>query len=113
MLLPQLRHQIVGEARKPCLRVPPRGRDIAVHRAEVALADDQRFADHPDCDMRTSGVINGDVAVRVVIARDIAEDLRAFTRLGVDVQMQVVVHRVQDAALDRLQAVAHVRQARD
>jgi hypothetical protein len=47
--------------------------------------------------------------VRVVIAHDIADDLRALAMLGVSRQV-LHPHRVEDAPLYRLEPVAHVRQ---
>ena len=48
--------------------------------------------------------------MRVKLADDLADDGRALAELGVRVQVQVVVHREQDAPLHRLQPVAHVGQ---
>jgi hypothetical protein len=47
--------------------------------------------------------------VRVVVAHDVADDLGAFAVLAVGGQV-LLPHRVEDAALDRLEAVPHVRQ---
>ena len=56
------------------------------------------------------GFVSGIVAVRVVVAGDVADDLGALARPAVEGEVQVVVHRVQDAALHRLEAVTHVGQ---
>jgi hypothetical protein len=55
-------------------------------------------------------VVDCGVAVRVVLAHHVADDRRALSVLGVGAQMEVVLHRVQDAALHRLQTIAHVGQ---
>src|SRR5262249_41790342 len=56
------------------------------------------------------GLVRGIVAMGMVVARHVADDLGALPRPAVGVQVQVVVHRVQDAPLHRLEAVAHVGQ---
>ena len=56
------------------------------------------------------GVVDRGVAVRVVLAEDVADDRRALAELGVRQQAQVVPHVEDDAALHRLEAVAHVGQ---
>ncbi len=48
--------------------------------------------------------------MRVKLAEHLADDRRRLAELGVGVEVQVGVHRVQDSPLDGLQAVAHVRQ---
>ena len=96
--------------RQPRLGVPHRGGGVAVDRAEVAVALDQRIAQaerlrHPD-----QGVVDRLVAVRVVFPHHLADDRRALHEAAVGRHVQVVPHRVQDAALDRLEAVADVGQ---
>ena len=46
----------------------------------------------------------------VELAQHVADDRRALAVLAVRVEVQVRVHRVEDPALDRLEAVAHVGQ---
>ena len=48
--------------------------------------------------------------MRVELAQHLADDGRALAEPGVGIQVQVVVHRVQDPPLHRLEPVAHVRQ---
>ena len=91
------------------LGVPHRGCGVPVDRAEVALAVDQRVAQrevlrHPD-----ERVVDGGVAVRVVLAHHLADDEGALPVRPVRLQAEVV-HRVEDAAVHRLQAVADVGQ---
>ena len=59
--------------------------------------------------MRTTRLVERRVAVRVVAAHHVADDLRALAVLGVGGQV-LLPHRVEDAALHRLEAVAHVGQ---
>mmetsp|Transcript_70446 Transcript_70446/g.165983 ORF Transcript_70446/g.165983 Transcript_70446/m.165983 type:complete len:904 (-) Transcript_70446:3267-5978(-) len=84
-------------------------RVITVNRAKVALAVDQHVAQaeglgHPD-----DGVVNRRVTVRVVFTHRLTHSLRTLAVLGV-VGVAHLVHRVQHAAMNRLEAVASVRQ---
>src|SRR5690606_9758627 len=72
---------------------------MAVHerRAEGKIL---RHADHR--------LVDGGVAVRVVLAHHLADDGGALAVAGVRREPEVGVHRVQDPALDGLEAVADV-----
>ena len=90
----------------PGLGVAHRGGRV-VGRAEVAVAVDGRQPHreglrHPD-----QGVVDGAVAVRVEPAHDLADDAGGLHVPAVGAQAHVV-HRVEDPALHRLQAVAGV-----
>ena len=54
-------------------------------------------------------VVHGGVAVRVVFADDVADDARGLL-VGLVPVVAELAHRVQDAAMHGLQAVAHVGQ---
>ena len=96
-------------AREPALGVAHRGGAVAVERAEVARAVDQRIAQREGLRHAHQRFVERGVAVRVEAAHDVADDLRALPVLDVGGQV-LLPHRVEDAALDRLQAVAHVGQ---
>ena len=99
-----------GQAR---LGVAHRRRVVAVDRAEVALPVDQRVAHREVLGEADEGVVEGDVAVRVVLAHHLADDRGALAE-GAGRRQAHLAHRVQDPAVDRLEAVADVRQrARD
>ena len=105
----QVAQHLARDRRQPRLRVPHRGGGIVVDRAEVALAVDERVAQgevlrHPD-----DRVVDRRVAVRVVLAHHVADDARGLDERAVRLQA-VLVHRVQRAAVDGLQAVADVGQ---
>ena len=95
-----------GEAR---LRVAHRGGAVAVDRAEVALAVDERVAHREVLGEPDEGVVQGDVAVGVVLAHHLADD-RGALAVGARRAEPHLAHRVEDPAMDRLQAVADVRQ---
>ncbi len=101
--------QFVRDLGEPDLRVSHRRGTVAVDRAEVALAIDEHVAQrevlrHPD-----DGVVDRLVAVRVVLADDVADDARRLLVRPVPVIRQFM-HREQHATVHRLQAVAHVGQ---
>ena len=105
----EVRHQLDGGAVHARLRVAHGCRRIAVDRAEVALAVDQRVARRERLGEPHERRIDDRFAVRVVVARGVAGDLRALAVLGARRQVQVV-HRDQDPPLGGLEAVADVGQ---
>src|SRR5664280_3650875 len=62
-----------------------------------------------DRDHAGQGFVDGRVTVGVVRPHHVADDLGALRMRSVGKQ-PLVVHRVEDAAVDRLQAVAHIGQ---
>ena len=95
--------------REPALGVPHGGGAVAVERSEVARAVDERIAQRERLRHAHQRLVERGVAVRVEAAHHVADDLRALPVLGVGRQV-LLPHRVEDAALDRLQPVAHVGQ---
>ena len=88
-------------------------RRIAIDRAKVALAIDQRNAQRKFLRHTHERVVNREIAVRVKVAHDVADDLGRFDMLLVECQPQPV-HGEQNAPVHRLQSVADIRQcARD
>ena len=85
------------------------GRVIAVDVAEIALAVDERIALREILRHAHERVVGGLIAMRVELADDVADDAGAFLVGGPGIEPQEA-HGVQDAPMDRLQAVASVRQ---
>ena len=85
-------------------------RRVAVERAEVAVPVHERRAQREGLRHAHHRVVDRDVAVRVVLADDVAHDGRGLLELRVRRQVEVLEHREEDAALHGLEAVAHVRQ---
>ncbi len=108
-LLIDLGEHLVGDARQPALRVAHRRGAVAVERTEVARAVDQRIAQRERLRHAHQGLVERGVAVRVVAAHHVADHLGALAMLGVGGQV-LLPHREEDAALHRLQPVAHVGQ---
>ena len=108
VLLDVLEHRH-RDARQPGFGVAVRRGGVAVDGAEVPLAVDQRVAQREVLHHAHERIVEGDVAVRVVLAEHVADDRGALLERAAGVQPQLV-HRVEDAAVDGLQAVAHVGQ---
>ena len=102
-------HQRRGGGGEAGLGVALGGGVVAVDVAEVALAVDQRVADVEVLREPGQRLVDRAVAVRVVVAHHLADDLGALAEGAVRVEAQAA-HRVEDAAVHRLQAVAGVRQ---
>ena len=108
-LLLDLLQDLVRDAREAALGVAHRRGGIAVERAEVAGAVDERHAQRERLRHAHERFVDRGVAVRVVVAHHVADDLGALAMLGVGGQV-LLPHRVEDAALHRLEPVAHVGQ---
>ncbi len=85
-----------------------RGR-ISIDGAKVSLTEDERVAHRPVLGETNEGVIDSEISVRVVLAHDFADDAGAFASGPVGLQPHLR-HRVENAAVDGLQSVAHVGQ---
>src|SRR5262249_32887488 len=82
---------------------------IAVNRAEVALAVDERIAQREWLREPNERVVDRRVAVRVVVAHHVSDDASRLPRRASWLEA-ALVHGVQHAPVHGLQAVAHVRQ---
>ena len=96
-------------ARQPRLGVAHRRRPVAVHRAEVALALDQRQPHREVLRHAHQRVVDRLIAVRMVLAHHVADDARRLAERLV-VGVAALVHGEEDAPVHRLQPVAHVGQ---
>ena len=108
-LLVDVVEHLGGDRREAGLRVAHRGRAVAVDAAEVALAVDERVAHREVLGEAHEGVVDRTVAVRVVLAHHLADDRGALPERARARQAHLA-HRVEDPAVDRLEAVADVRQ---
>ena len=89
--------------------VPHGGRRIAVHRAEIALAVDQRHAHGEILRQTHQRVIDRLIAVRMVFTDDVADGARRLVVRLVPLEA-VLVHRVENAPMHGLEPVARIRQ---
>ena len=108
-LLVEIRHHRFGDRFGTRLGVAHRRRRVAVDRAEVALAVDQGIAHVEVLRQADERVVDRRVAVRVIVAHHLADDLRALA-IGAVRRQAHRAHAVEHAAVRRLQAVAHVGQ---
>ena len=107
--LVDLAEDLVAEAREPALGVAHRRRGIAVERSEIAGAVDERIAQGKRLRHAHERLVQRRVTVRVVVPHHVAHDLRALAMLRIGSQV-LLPHREEDAALNRLEPVAHVGQ---
>jgi hypothetical protein len=106
-LLVDVGQELGGDPREARLRVPVRGRGVTVDRPEVPLAVDERVAHRERLGEADHRVVDGGVAVRVVVGDDVADDLRAL--LGRRAGPEVLLTRAeQDAPVHGLQSIPHV-----
>ena len=100
--------QFLRDALHAALGVSVGGRRVAVDAAEVALAFDERGAHGEILRHADEGVVDGRVAVGMVAAEHVADDLGAFDGL-VGLGESALAHGVEDAAVAGFHAVADVR----
>ena len=98
-----------GDLRQARLCVSHSRGAVAVDRAEVAVSVDQRIARRPLLSHVDEGPVDGGVTVRVIFTHRITDDTGAFTMRLIRTVVQLD-HGVQNAALNRLESVADVRQ---
>ena len=84
-------------------------RIITIDIAEIALAVDQRVAHGEVLSEAGKCVVDRLVAVRVVVAHRLADDLCTLAVAPFRVEAQLA-HGIEYAPVNRLQAVAHIRQ---
>ncbi len=91
------------------LGVTVSSRGVAIHGTEVALAVHQRIAQGEILRQTDHGIVDGGVAVGVVRAQHRTDGIRRLA-VGMAGVVAALVHGVQNAAVDRLQTVAHIGQ---
>jgi hypothetical protein len=103
-------HRRFGETR---FGVSHRCRKIGIHRSEIALAVDQRQPHRPILRHAGQRHVDRGIAVRMVIAHHVADDLGALAIRPAGDESALLAG-VEDTAVNRLQAIADVGQsARD
>ncbi len=108
-LFVQVGHHLGGDLCQPCFGVAHGGRRIAVDGSEVAVAVDQRVAQAEILGHAHERVVDRDVAVWMIFLEDLADGAGALAvrLVGIEAQLR---HGVEDAPVDRLEAVADVGQ---
>jgi hypothetical protein len=100
---------LAGDAGEAALGVTHGGGRVAVDRAEVSLAIDHGITQAEVLRQADHGVVDGGVAVGMVVAHDVADDLGGLGVFLVKLQAHFL-HAVKDAAMDRLEAIADIGQ---
>ena len=108
-VLLDVRQHVVCQSGHAGLGVTICCRRVAVHRTEVAVAVDQRIVQRERLRHTHHCVIDRCVAVRMIAAEHVT-DGRCRLAVGLVRGQTVLVHSVQDAAVYRLEAVAHIGQ---
>ena len=112
-VLVDVAEQEVGDLGEARFGVAHRRGRIGIHRAEIALAVDQRHAHRPVLGHARQRVVDRAVAVRMVFAHHVADDA-ARLAIGAAGDIARFLAGIEDAAVDRLEPVADVGQrARD
>ena len=76
-------------------------------RAEISLAVDERVAHVEILGKANEGGVDDRFTVRMIVAGSVSADFGALAITAIGGQAEIV-HGHEDAALDRLEAVAHV-----
>ena len=100
---------LAGDRGQPRFGVAHGGGRVAIDGAEVSLAVDQRIAHREVLREPDERVVQGLVAVRVVLPHHLADD-RCALAIRAGGRQAHLAHREQDAAMDRLEPVADVGQ---
>ena len=100
-------HELHRDGREPGLGVAISSGIIAVDIAEIALPVDQRVAKSEILGEADHGIIDGLVAVRVVLADDVAHDACGFLVSAGRIEAKQP-HRPQQPSMDGLQPVADI-----
>ena len=108
-ILVDIGEQRFGGLGQPCFGVAHRGGRIGVHRAEIALAIDQRQAQRPILRHPRQRIVNRAIAMRVIFTHHVTNDTRRFA-IGLVRREAAFMRAPQDAAMHRLQAITHIGQ---
>ena len=105
--------QLGRDPREACLGVAHRRGGVVVDVPEVPLRVDERIAHRERLRHANEGVVDGRVAMRVVVLHHVADDARRLHPRPIRLQA-ALLHRIEDPAVHRLEPVAHVwKGARD
>ena len=92
-----------------CLGVTVSSRRVAIDRTEVAVTVNQRIAHGEILRQTNERVVNRSVAVGMILTKHVTDTGRRLLERLVRGQT-ALMHRIQDAAVNRFQTVAHIGQ---
>ena len=84
-------------------------RAVAVHRTEVTMSRYKRFAHVERLRKSDHGIVYRRVAVRMIFCKTVADYSRTFLVIFIG-EHALIVHRIQNTALNGLKSVLHPRQ---
>ena len=108
-VLSDIRHHLGGNFRHSRLGVTLGGRRVVVARTEVSVAVDKRVAHREVLRESYERVVNGGVAVGVILTHNVTDRRGAFSVRAVR-RESLLEKRINDSSVNRLHAVANVRQ---
>ncbi len=103
----QVCHQLMSNLRQTDFRITHCRGGVAVDGTEVALSVHQHVTQGERLSHADDGVVNGGIPVRVIFTDDVTDHTGGFLIGFVPVVTQFA-HRVEHAAVDRLQAVTNI-----
>ena len=109
-LIAELAQECLGDRSQPAFGVPHGRRRVAVDRAEVAVSFDHGVTQAERLGHPHQRVVDRLVAVGVIGLHDLANDGRRLDVTAIGREVQVRPHRIENAPLHRLQAVANIGQ---
>ena len=107
-LLIDIGQEFLREFREPGLRVSHGGSGVPVDRPEVPLAVHQHVAVGEGLRHLHQRVVDGRIAVRMVLTHHVSDDTGALL-VGLVARVAELPHGIEGAAVNRLQAVSRVR----
>ena len=103
-----IQQPFVGDRRQSRLGVSHRGRWIVVHGAEVAVTIEQWMPTGEGLHQPHQGVVHGLITMGVVLTKHVADDTGTFA-VGPIWRQSQLMHRVEDASLNRFEPIADIR----
>ncbi len=85
-------------------------RTVTIERSKIAVAIHQRSTKREALSHANHGVIDGGVPVRMVLPHHLTDDSGTLAESGVRIQVQIRVHRIEDAPLNRFQTISNIGQ---
>ena len=105
----QVGQHLGADPSHPALGVTHGGGVVGVDRTEVSVAVDEAHSHGERLSQSNHGVVNTAVTMRVIVTHDLTDNGRRFSELG-RVGQVLLVHRVQNSALNRLEPIADIGQ---
>ena len=106
-LLLDVSEHLGGDPGQTGLGITVGGRGVAIDAPPVALSIDERVAHREVLGHAHHRIVDGRITVRMVGAEHVSDDVGRLL-IGLAGNQPLLVHRVEDASVDRFETVAHV-----